>query len=131
VERPFFYLEQHFIKGHTWPDFAALHHDLARFVADELDLRIHATTQEQPAVRFAHERPLLTALPAAPFVSTQEPTRTVSRDCLVAFGGSRYSVPWRYAVSGCGCTAPKACGSWSGMRTERRSPRTRWRQPKA
>ncbi len=97
VERPFFYLEQHFIKGHTWPDFATLHHDLAAFVADELDLRIHATTREQPARRFEQERPLLTALPAVPFVSTHELTRTVSRDCLVAFGGSRYSVPWRYA----------------------------------
>lgn len=97
VERPFFCLEQHVIKGHTWPDFATLHHDLAAFAADELDVRIHATTREQPVVRFEQERPLLTPLPAAPFVSTQEPTRTVSRDCLVAFGGSRYSVPWPHA----------------------------------
>lgn len=97
VERPFFYLEQHFIKGHTWPDLAALHQDLTTFVADELDVRIHATTREQPAVRFAQEREQLTPLPATPFVSTQEPTRTVSRDCLVAFGGSRYSVPWPHA----------------------------------
>jgi transposase len=97
VERPFFYLEQHFIKGHTWPDFDALQQDLAAFVADELDVRIHATTREQPAVRFAQEQGLLTPLPATPFVSTHEPTRTVSRDCLVAFGGSRYSVPWPYA----------------------------------
>lgn len=97
VERPFFYLEQHAIKGHTWPSFTALHHDLATFVADELDVRIHATTREQPAVRFAQERPLLTPLPATPFLSTQDLTRTVSRDCLVSFGGSRYSVPWPYA----------------------------------
>lgn len=97
VERPFFYLEQHFIKGHTWPSFAALHADLATFVADELDVRIHATTREQPAARFLEERDRLPPLPVAPFVSTQEPTRTASRDCLVSFGGSRYSVPWPYA----------------------------------
>jgi transposase len=97
VERPFFYLEQHAIKGRDWPDFATLHQDLARFVTDELDLRIHATTREQPAVRFEQERGRLTPLPATPFLSTQTPTRTVSRDCLVAFGGSRYSAPWPHA----------------------------------
>lgn len=97
VERPFFTLEQHFIKGHTWPDLATLHQDLARFVREELDQRIHATTREQPVVRFAQEQGLLTPLPATPFVSTQEPTRTVSRDCLVSFGGSRYSAPWQHA----------------------------------
>ena len=97
VERPFSYLEQHVIKGQTWPDFAALHAHLAAFVIDELDVRIHATTREQPAVRFQHERDLLTPLPTAPFFSTQEPTRTVSRDCLISFAGSRYSVPWRHA----------------------------------
>lgn len=97
VERPFFYLEQHFIKGRTWPGFDRLHQDLTTFVTDELDVRIHATTRQQPADRFTQERPLLTPLPAAPFVSTHEPTRTVSRDCLVSFGGSRYSVPWPHA----------------------------------
>jgi transposase len=97
VERPFSYLEEHFIKGRTWPRFAVLHQELVAFVADELDVRIHATTREPPAVRFQQERGLLTPLPTTPFLSTQEPTRSVSRDCLVAFGGSRYSVPWPYA----------------------------------
>jgi transposase len=97
VERPFFYLEQHFIKGHTWPTFAALAQDLAHFIADDLDVRIHSTTQERPLDRFVHEQPHLTPLPARPFVGTHEPSRTVSWDCLVSFGGSRYSVPWAYA----------------------------------
>src|SRR5688500_9548371 len=33
-----------------------------------------------------------------PFVGTHEELRKVSWDCLVSFGGTRYSVPWRYAA---------------------------------
>ncbi len=97
VERPFFYLEQHFIKGHTWPTFDALTRDLTHFIADDLDVRIHSTTQERPLDRFQREQALLTPLPARPFVGTHEQSRSVSWDCLVSFEGSRYSVPWASA----------------------------------
>jgi transposase len=97
VERPFFYLEQQFIKGRSWPSFDALTADLAQFVAEDLDVRIHGTTQERPLDRFGREQPHLTPLPATSFLGTHEQTRTVSWDCLVSFGGSRYSVPWAYA----------------------------------
>jgi len=36
-------------------------------------------------------------LPPTPFVGTHEIMRRVSWDCLVAYDGSRYSVPWPYA----------------------------------
>lgn len=97
VERPFFYLEQQFIKGNTWADLGALERDLQRFIADDLDLRLHSTTRERPRDRFTAEQGLLTALPALPFIGTQEQSRAVSWDCLVSVGGSRYSVPWAYA----------------------------------
>lgn len=97
VERPFFYLEQHFIKGHTWPSFDRLTDALRHFIAEDLDIRVHSTTQERPLDRFAREHRHLTPLPPRPFVGTHEPSRTVSWDCLVSFGGSRYSVPWAYA----------------------------------
>lgn len=97
IERPFFYLEQHFIKGHAWPTFDALVGDLAHFITDDLDVRIHGTTQERPRDRFQREQPLLTPLPAHPFVGTHEQSRSVNWDCLVSVGGSRYSVPWAYA----------------------------------
>lgn len=97
VERPFFYLEEQFLKGRAWDSCAQLAHDLACFVAEDLDVRVHGTTQERPLDRFQREQGLLTALPAAPFLGTHEETRTVSWDCLVSFLGSRYSVPWAYA----------------------------------
>jgi len=97
VERPFFYLEQHFIKGRTWASFDGFAQELFTFAAEELDHLVHSTTGEQPMVRFQGERELLTPLPQHPFIGTQEQVRKVSWDCLVSFEGSRYSVPWPYA----------------------------------
>lgn len=97
VERPFFYLEQQFIKGGSWASFDALTADLTQFVAEDLDVRVHGTTQERPLDCFRAEQPALTPLPATAFVGTHEQARSVSWDCLVAFAGSRYSVPWAYA----------------------------------
>ena len=97
VERPFFYLEQHFIKGNRWDDFDRFASALVTFTVEELDTVIHSTTGERPIDRFQVERPLLTPLPATPFVGTHEEMRKVSWDCLISFRGSRYSVPWPYA----------------------------------
>jgi hypothetical protein len=93
IERPFFYLEQHFIKGHTWPSFAAFCDALAQFEADDLDQRVHTTTQERPLDRFERERAQLTPLPAQRFIGTLALSRKVSWDCLVSYQGNRYSVP--------------------------------------
>ena len=90
MERPFYYLEQHFIKGRSWPDFLVLERDLARFEA-ESEQRPHEATGESPQVRFERdERDLLRALPDGPFVSSQEEFRAVSRDCLVSYRSVRY-----------------------------------------
>ncbi len=97
VERPFYYLEQQFIKGNTWADWDALTQALATFSADDLDQRPHGTTGEPPLERFARERDALTPLPLSPFIGTHELLRKVSWDCLVPYGGCRYSVPWSYA----------------------------------
>ncbi|GAC1646142.1 MAG: IS21 family transposase [Chloroflexota bacterium] len=98
VERPFFYLEEHLIKGNSWTDLAAFEAALSR-VAVELDERVHGTTQERPIDRFVVEQPHLHPLPVHGFVGTYQAFRTVSWDCLVSFAGTRYSVPWRHAGS--------------------------------
>lgn len=98
VERPFYYLEQQFIKGGAWESFDSFARALAAFIADDLDQRIHSTTGEPPIERFKGEQALLTPLPARPFVGTNEEMRKVSWDCLISFGGSRYSVPSEYAA---------------------------------
>jgi transposase len=96
VERPFYYLEQHFIKGRSFRDFDHLCRELARF-QEELDHQMHQTTQERPIDRFQGEKAHLTPLPASRFVGSREEVRKVSWDCLISYGGSRYSVPAAYA----------------------------------
>lgn len=96
VENPFYYLEEHFIKGREFlngKDFIA---QLADFELG-VNNRVHGTTQEQPLVRFEQEKHLLTALPQGRFISLHETFRKVNWDCLISFEGSRYSVPWQYA----------------------------------
>lgn len=97
IERPFFYLEQQFIKDRRFRDFGHFLEALDAFERDDLDVRVHSTTQEPPLERFAAERPALTPLPATPFVPTTAVTRRVSLDCLVAYRGGRYSVFACYA----------------------------------
>ena len=75
----------------------ALRADLAQFDGEDLDGRIHGTTQESSPDRFRSEQPHCMPIPATAFLGTHEQTRTVSRGCLGSFGGSRYSVPWKPA----------------------------------
>ena len=97
IERPFFYLEEQFIKGNSWRDFPHFLDELARFEREDLDVQVHHTTRERPIDRFEVERPLLTPLPSFRFVGTLALARKVSWDCLVPYQGSRYSVPAGYA----------------------------------
>jgi transposase len=97
VENPFRYLEEHFIKGGHWRDFVHFCQELARFEAEELDLRVHGTTGEPPLERFQREVPYLTPLPGSRFVGIREELRKVSWDCLIAFRGNKYGVPASYA----------------------------------
>jgi transposase len=120
VERPFYYLEQQFIKGNTWADWDTLSRDLAVFTAADLDQRPHGTPGEPPIERFAREQECLTPLPPVPFIGTHELLRKVSWDCLVPYGGSRYSVPSTYAGQAGlaadlpGTTVDRARSGWSG-----------------
>ena len=98
VERPFFHLEQQLIKGGAWPDLTAFTAALARFSA-ELDTQVHGTTKERPIDRFVTEASALLPLPSHAFVGTYQALRLVSWDCLISYGGTRYSVPWQHAGS--------------------------------
>ena len=97
VERPFFYLEQQFIKGQRFVSLQHFLEELAAFERDDLDVRLHSTTQERPIDRFQAELPHLTPLPEQRFVGTLALSRKVSWDCLVSYLGNRYSVPATHA----------------------------------
>jgi len=75
---------------------AELNAGLARSTAAE-ERRCRARQSETVGERFAVERALLAPLPARPFLPcTRHPVRASSQ-ALVAFDGSRYSVPVRHA----------------------------------
>ncbi|MFQ5861245.1 MAG: IS21 family transposase [Dehalococcoidia bacterium] len=97
VENPFRHLEQQVIKGGHWRDFHHFCQEIARFEAEELDLRVHGTTGEPPLERFQREASALIPLPASPFVGSREELRKVSWDGLVPFRANKYGVPAAYS----------------------------------
>lgn len=96
VERPFFYLEHHFIRGRAFVNFEDFSKELLAFCS-ELDITRHSTTGFVPLERFNEEKEQLIPLPSKPFISAFQLLRKVSWDCLISFGGSRYSVPYQFA----------------------------------
>jgi transposase len=99
VERPVGYLRSSFFYGRTFLNDADLHEQASRWTADVANQRVHGTTKEIPAVRFARDeqhtlRPLaarpyrsLVLLPETPRVAARPrvPDITVERRALTAY----------------------------------------------
>lgn len=96
VEKPFDYLETHFIAGASFSDFPEFLVKLKAF-QDQVNARVHGTTKVAPNDLIATDRAAFSVLPATRYVGVREETRKASCDNLIAFGGSRYSVPWPFA----------------------------------
>ncbi len=95
VERPFAYLEDHFIKGNEYESFEDFCQKLKDF-QDKVNSRVHSTTKAKPIELFAKEKEYLSILPESRYVSVKEEVRKVSADCLISFMGCRYSVPYLF-----------------------------------
>jgi len=96
VEKPFSYLENHFIAGGEFASFEDLYDKLKAF-QKQVNQRIHSTIKTAPQEMFVKEQPSLLTLPEQRYIGTKEEFRKVTYDCLISFGGSRYSVPWMFA----------------------------------
>jgi transposase len=98
VENPFDYLEDQFIAGNAFASFEDFINKLSAFET-AVNNRVHATTREAPALLFEREeKNALKALPAHAYVGLTETVRKVTADSLIAFDGSRYSVPDHFAL---------------------------------
>ena len=77
--------------------FAALEAHLEQWVREIADGRVHGTTGEAPAVRFAREEAsaLKSIAGKPPFTTTRSLQRRVQADCCVEVERNAYSVPWR------------------------------------
>jgi transposase len=96
VENPFQFLETHFIAGGSFTDFLDLASKLKEFQR-LVNTRVHATIKTTPDELVGEDRKAFSPLPPSRYVGVKEETRQVTSDCLISFGGSRYSVPWPFA----------------------------------
>jgi transposase len=75
VERPIRYVRQSFLYGRSFAGDADLNAQTLQWLATVANMRIHATTKEQPLVRFERdERALLQPLAARPYQSLVLPS---------------------------------------------------------
>jgi len=97
VERPFAYLEDHFITNETFESFEDFCAKLKGF-QQRVNERIHDTTKEKPFVLYEKEKGFLLELPKNRFVIGLMELRNFTKDCLISFKGSKYSVPHQFAL---------------------------------
>ena len=96
VEKPFDYLENHFIKGNSFESFTHFIKELKKFQT-EVNERIHGSTKQPPAELSEQEKHSLMSLPETRYVNVKEQVRKATADCLISFDGNRYSLPWQFA----------------------------------
>lgn len=96
VENPFKYLEDHFIDGNQYISIQQFAQKLKEF-QNEVNNRVHQTTKAKPVDLLEREKALLLNLPKTRYVSIKEEARKATADCLISFGGNRYSVPYIFA----------------------------------
>lgn len=102
VEKSFDYVEHHFILDKHFESFEDLRGKLKQF-QEETNRNYHAAIKQTPHDSFAKEQEALRPLPMDPlngeikrYVGFKEEFRKVSSDCMIAYGGSRYSVPHHF-----------------------------------
>lgn len=96
VEKPFQYLENHFIKGNQFSNFQDIEKKLEDFT-DRVNNNYHSIIKTTPNNQFEKEKNKLIPLPDDCFHGLLLETRKVNWDLLISFKGNRYSVPYHYA----------------------------------
>lgn len=96
VESGVRYVKRNCFAGRHGEDVSAVAKELARWVAEIANTRIHGTTQRAPIDLFeATERGALLPLPRVAFEPMRWATANVHRDTHILFERHLYSVPWR------------------------------------
>ena len=96
VERPFQYIEDHFITNNSFDSFEDLYQKLKVF-EKEINDKVHSITHKKPSELLAEEKPHFLEMPENRYAGHRGELRKATKDCLIAFGGNRYSVPYLYA----------------------------------
>lgn len=111
VESGVKYVKRNFVPGRVFRDLDDFNAQLAAWLAEVADVRIHGTTHQQPIVRFAEEAAALVPTAGqASFLQALVRDRVVADDWLVSIEANRYSVPWR--LIGKTVQVVRAGGAW-------------------
>jgi len=93
VERPFYYLQEHLLKGLEVEDLFQFDRLLKDFT-DRYNARPHSALKESPDERFSRESKHLRALPVVePTILYDRQIRKVSNDGYISWDGNFYPVP--------------------------------------
>jgi transposase len=95
VESGVKYVKRNALAGRRFRDLEDLNDYLLRWCVEQADQRIHGTTHEKPAERFARETLASVDLRPAPPKQRWE-TRIVPKDAFVAVETNRYPVPFEW-----------------------------------
>jgi transposase len=96
VENSVAYVKENALAGRVFATLAEQNLFLRDWEAGVADRRIHGTTKQQVAARFALEQPHLLPLPASLFPVFQEGPRQVHRDGYVEVAKAYYAAPPEY-----------------------------------
>jgi transposase len=98
VERPFFYLEQHLLKGLELQELFEFDGVLKAFM-EKYNARPHSTLKESPHERFLREKDSLGPIPfVEPAVLYDREIRKVSNDGYLSWKGRLYPIPMPYCL---------------------------------
>ena len=100
VERGFWYLERDFLRGREFASLEDLNQQVAAWLKEIANPRVHGTTGRIPEQAFLEEeKALLIRLPDSLFPTFDEELREVDQGAVVWIRGTPYTIPARLAES--------------------------------
>jgi transposase len=98
AERPFYYLQEHLLRGLEVNDLSLFDVSLFEFT-EKYNARPHSDLKESPDERFQREKALLKGIPQIdPAILYDKPVRKVSNEGYVSWDGGLYPVTMRYCL---------------------------------
>jgi len=95
IEKPYQYIDEHFIKGNSFANMSELNKAGKEFMRNWND-KPHGTTKRIPNLAYEEEKECLSPLPKKRFMKSGLESRKVSLDSLLSIQGRKYSVPVQY-----------------------------------
>ena len=98
AERPFYYLQEHLLRGLEVKDLCSFDVLLSEFT-ERYNARPHSDLKESPDERFLREKPSLKEIPHIyPAILYDKPIRKVSNDGYISWDGAQYPAPMQYCL---------------------------------